>query len=453
MNYLTIAWRNMGERPLASLLTGLSMALGVAAVVVVLVINRVAVQQFEQDAQGYNFIVGGTGGREQLVLSTVYHMGKPLYPISYDYYRKFVDGEYAPYTDVAVPYCLGDSFAAGGYKYRCVGTTPDLFDELKYNGTDNYKFSEGRNFERDKFFEAVIGSVVANQGGLKVGDTFNPSHGLDANPENKHREFKIVGILAPTNTANDRALFVNMEGFYLLEGHALSSKATTGGGESGGEGSGNQRAESPTPDPTVPQTGYDNTGEQVKPLPESQREVTSVLVRAIDPMSSFALMTTVNKSGDGTQAVAPTEVVTQLLDNFVGPIKVVLLVLTTLIVLVAAIGILVSIYNSMSERAHDIAVMRALGASRMAVQVIVLLEAVLLAVLGAVAGIVLGHLMIGVASPLVEAKTGVALDMLAIDPLEWRVIPAVLVLAALAGILPALTAYRTDVAKALSGTR
>ena len=80
--------------------------LGVAAVICVMVIHRVAVEQFEQDPQGYNFIVGGTGGRVQLVLSTVYHLDKPLYPISYAYYRKFVDGEYAPYTEVAVPYCL-----------------------------------------------------------------------------------------------------------------------------------------------------------------------------------------------------------------------------------------------------------------------------------------------------------------------------------------------------------
>ena len=38
-----------------------------------------------------------------------------------------------------------------------------------------------------------------------------------------------------------------------------------------------------------------------------------------------------------------------------------LLGLTVLIVIVAGVGIMVSIYNSMSERRHEIAVMRALG--------------------------------------------------------------------------------------------
>ncbi len=348
MNYLTIAWRNMLDRPLASILTGLSMALGVAAVICVMVIHRVAVEQFEQDPQGYNFIVGGTGGRMQLVLSTVYHLDKPLYPISYAYYRKFIDGEYAPYTDVVVPYCLGDTYVTGDNKYRVVGTTPDLFDKLKYDGSSSYEFAEGRNFQRENFFEAVVGSIAAKQGGLKLGDSFNPTHGLGGEGD-KHREFKVVGILAPTGTTNDRALFVNMEGFYLLEGHALSAKRP----------SSDNTAASTTPEPNAPTVGYDNAGNPVEPLPEAQREVTSLLVKCPSATSSMVLNTTINKSGSATQAVAPSEVVSSLLENIIGPVRVVLLVLTVLIVLVAAIGILVSIYNSMSERAHDIAVMRA----------------------------------------------------------------------------------------------
>src|SRR5690606_22115332 len=130
-----------------------------------------------------------------------------LYPISYNYYRKFIDGEYAPYTEVAVPYCLGDTYVTGDYKYRVVGTTPELFDKLKYDGTSSYEFAEGRNFKRENFFEAVVGSIAAAQGGLKLGDTFNPTHGLGGEGD-KHREFKVIGILAPTGTTNDRALFV-----------------------------------------------------------------------------------------------------------------------------------------------------------------------------------------------------------------------------------------------------
>lgn len=444
MNYLTIAWRNMRDRALASMLTGLSMALGVAAVICVLVIHRVAVEQFNQDPQGFHFIVGGTGGRTQLVLSTVYHLDKPLYPIKYHNFRKFIDGNYAPYCELVVPYCLGDRFEAAGYKYRVVGTTPDFF-KLRYDGQQTYQFADGRAFKQENFYEAVIGSVVARQSKLKVGDTISPTHGLVGEGD-KHREFKIVGILARTKTANDRAVFANAEGFYLLDGHSLtppSDKPTEV----------QQEILALPPEPGAPTVGYDNQGNELTPLPGVQREVTCLLVLATNAASAFPLQTSINKGTDGMQAVSPTEVVTGLLDNIVGPVRVVLLVLTALIVLVAAIGILVSIYNSMSERSHDIAVMRALGASRGAVQSIVLLESVLLSVLGGVAGIVLGHAMIGIASPFVEARTGVALDMWVIDPWEWLVIPGLIVLATLAGLVPAITAYRTDVAKALSGGR
>ena len=109
MPYWKIAWRSIQQRALASSLTGLSMALGVAVMICVIVIHSVTVRQFEQDAQGYHLIVGGKSGALQLVLSTVYHLGKPDYPIPYSYYREFVDGRFAEVTELAIPYCLGDS--------------------------------------------------------------------------------------------------------------------------------------------------------------------------------------------------------------------------------------------------------------------------------------------------------------------------------------------------------
>ena len=166
------------------------------------------------------------------------------------------------------------------------------------------------------------------------------------------------------------------------------------------------------------------------------------------------LDTKINKGADHiAQAVAPIREVTRLMDGIVGPIRLILLVLTILIVIVASISILVSIYNSMSERSHDIAVMRALGASRGAVMAIVLVESILLALGGGLLGVLLAHGMIGLASPYVEARTGVTLGLFQFDPQELILIPALMVLAAIVGFLPAVSAYRTDVAKALAGSR
>jgi putative ABC transport system permease protein len=463
-NFAKIAWRNMEQRALASSLTGLSMALGVALMVLVLVIHEVVVGQLSNDAQGYNFIIGGgQGSPYEVVLTTVFHLGKPLYPFWYSHYKEFVDGKYASLADVAIPICLGDSYASDdGQQFRVVGTTPDMFDKLAYGADDRgeekkYSFSSGRNFKQDEFFSGVIGSVAANRTGLEVGSKFQPTHGMDAEKGDKHEAFEIIGVLAPTGTANDRAIFINMEGFYLLEGHASApTSGATAAGDAPPAPAAAHSDESDESENEDPQSAHSHENHVHEPLPEAQRKVTSVLVRcpADNPLASFLIEKVINREGDGTiQAVAPVSVVARLQASFLTPMRMILLVLTVLIVVVAGISILVSIYNSMSERSHDIAVMRALGASRTAVMGIILMESILLSLLGGLAGLVLGHAVLAAAAPFVEFYTGITVPAWRFTWQELLLVPALVAFATLVGLLPALTAYRTDVAKTLGGAR
>lgn len=553
MSFWKIAWRNMQQRALASTLTALSMALGVAVMIAVMLIHSVAVRQFESDAQGYHVIVGGKGGALQLVLSTVYHIDKPLYPIPYTYYQKFLPGgEFAGFTSVAIPMCLGDSYEApNGSRFRVIGTTPDLFEKLSYGADDagqpkKYAFQRGgRNFKTANFYEAVVGAVVASQAGLKLGDEVNPTHGLGAEGH-QHEGFKVVGILEPTGTSNDRAVFINIEGFYLLEGHAGDSDphveeathsdapgnaephpsehtekskpaespkhsdehadehadehhhehelAATGtdkgptaahdhdedhGHEDGHEHEkeheheagheethhhGDEKAHAPRHDSARDHAhdhdhehGHDDAHHhhhEHAPLPIDQRKVTSILVLCNTPFGPTALDDAINKHNDPiAQVVPPRSVIENLFNGIIDPVRIILLVLTVLIVVVAGVSILVSIYNSMSERSHDIAVMRALGASRGAVMSIILFESILLALLGGALGVLLGHVLIGLASPYVVERTGVSLSVFEFTWQELVLIPGLMLLASLVGLLPALAAYRTDVAKSLAGSR
>jgi putative ABC transport system permease protein len=480
MSFWKIAWRNMQQRALASSLTGLSMALGVALMVLVLVIHQVVVSQLSNDAQGYNFVIGPREASPlEIVLSSVLHIGRAPVPMRYRYYQQFVgDGLYAPYAEVVVPICLGDSFAASnGQRFRVVGTTPDMFDKLSYGADDQgndklYEFREGRNFKQEHFFEAVLGSVAANRTGLKVGDKFRPTHGLSGEGD-EHDEFTIVGVLKPTGTANDRALFVNMEGFFLLDGHALSPRSELSrlagetarlAGELASAGAGHDQYREPTTAIAaeskrlageVERTGVGDAPTRApgEPLPESQRSVTAFFVRC-QPMAAATIEMSLNRGEDrGAKAVAPTLVVSQLQQNFIDPVRMILLVLTVLIVVVAGISILVSIYNSMSERSHDIAVMRALGASRRAVMAIILVESILLSILGGLLGLLLGHGILAVAAPVVEYNTGITLPAWQFTWQETLLVPGLVAFAALVGFLPAVSAYRTDVARTLAGSR
>src|SRR5262249_20865346 len=149
------------------------------------------------------------GSKIDLVLNTVYYLSAPVENVPYSYYKEFVDGKFKPYTALAVPVCLGDVYGDA----RVIGTTPDMFDKLDYGNGRKYEFAAGHNFHHDDYFDGVIGSRVARETGLKVGGEFHPEHGVGGH---KHDPFTVVGILKETGTPVDRALFVNIEGFYLL---------------------------------------------------------------------------------------------------------------------------------------------------------------------------------------------------------------------------------------------
>ena len=178
-------------------------------------------------------------------------------------------------------------------------------------------------------------------------------------------------------------------------------------------------------------------------------------------------------SQKSAQAVNPLQEITKLFTFILNPIRWLLLILTLMICIVSGISILVGIYNSMSQRKHEIAVMRALGANRTKVSVIILLEAILLALAGGLLGWVGGHTLNVVASSYFEAQTGVPIGFfdfapavplgsllgggfglpesimnLTISP-EFLVIPGLVILAIAVGVYPAITAYRTDVSKSL----
>jgi putative ABC transport system permease protein len=233
------------------------------------------------------------------------------------------------------------------------------------------------------------------------------------------------------------------------------------------EESGNPIADhqSPTADRRPPTA--DRQSHNPPPLPLNERAVSGILVRTVSPMVSAGLVQQVDR-GRTAQAVLPVREIFNLFDNIVGPIQAVLLLLTVMICIVSGLSILVSIYNSMSDRRHEIAVMRALGASRGTVFTIVLLEAILLAMGGAAIGFLAGHGLIWAGNGVIEEKTGVQIGFFDFAPpmedvelwvggptltipfsTEIWVIPALIVLAIVVGFWPAVEAYRTDVARSL----
>ena len=196
------------------------MALGVMLVVAVLVIYNVVHQAFHRGGEGYDLIVGPPKGSNlELVLSSVFYIGQPMTTLPYHVYVDLYEGHIGGNMVMdAVPICLGDAYE----DKRVIGTTSGMFDLKNAEQHNLFEFAEGNKFTDDEqdWFSAVAGATAAKQTGLKLGDTFRPSHDAGGKTKHKHGAFKIVGILKATGSPSDNALFVNIEGFYRVGGHA-----------------------------------------------------------------------------------------------------------------------------------------------------------------------------------------------------------------------------------------
>jgi putative ABC transport system permease protein len=452
MNLVKIVIKNMRQRALATWLTGASVMLGVALAVAILLIKQGVQQRFEQGTLGYEMVVGAKGSPLQLVLNVVYNLDISPGNISWKLFERLRDDNR---VKLAVPFSVGDNYKG----FRIVGTTDTFFKDFEFEPGRKPELAAGRifNFSEDALksafqeaadrarereakergeevkpapepahverpFEAVVGSTVAQEAGLAVGQTFIAAHGVQPSAEAKeHTEnpWTVVGILQPTHTAVDRAIYINLDSFYHIEGHELRG-------------------------PTAPEKPEEKDND---PDPG---QVSSIVLKLRSPITAFGLYREINDREDA-QAAFPAAEIRKLFD-IVGNIDRLLLAQAILILVVAGVAIAVSIYNSMSERRREIAILRALGARRATIFSIVLLEAVTICLFGAAAGLVGGHVVVGLANGALYKASGFVIPAFHIQPLEWYVLGIAVILGAVAGLGPAFGAYRTDVAKNLAPT-
>jgi putative ABC transport system permease protein len=455
MNLFSIAGKSIRQRFLSSSLTGLSVALGVMLMVAVLVIYGIMDRVFNQQAVGYQLIIGPKGSDMQLVLNTIYRVGAPLQNLPYLYYEELKKD---PRIGVAIPVCLGDTTQQGGFPI--VGTTEKYFEN---------EYAPGREFtlrgkQFSESFDAIIGSQVHLTNGWDEGTEFRLVHG-GAESHVHDEKFTVKGVLAPTGTPNDKTVFIHLNGFYAISGHdAPIREAVKRWHEFSGQPTNDAAIDAATAE-WRKKCGINEADEEEEKHAEKgaphhhhhhgacdiQKEVTAILVNMKgDSMTAAAMFSGEMKRGHKVQAVNPIMPMQRLMSDILGNVRTVLVVMTTLIIIVSGVGIFVSIYNSMSDRKREIAIMRALGAQRRTVFAIILAESILLCFGGGIVGILLGHGLVFGAAPIVQQQTGILISPFAFEPIELVLLPALIALASVVGVVPGLAAYRTDVARALA---
>lgn len=400
MTLWRLVHRSLRQHALSTVVTAASLMLATGLLLTVWMLRSQAARAFTDADAGFDAVLGARGSKLQLVLNAVFHLESSPGNLRWGDYVQLTN---QPGVAFAVPLAVGDNYRG----YRLVGTLPRLFEATDHDGVVRLRMRPGGRLFDPQRREAVVGSFAARRLGLKVGDTFQPYHGLVFDPKTRHGEtFVVVGVLEPSNTPADRVLWIPLAGLQNLGGHD----------------------------------------------PAAAQDISAVLIRLEDgsPGAGFMLDLLYNRQGNRLTFAWPiAQVVAELFDRL-GWLERVLSLVAWLVAVVAAASVLTGLYNSMNERRRDLAVLRALGAHRRTVFAAVMFEAGAIAALGALLGLGAHLALMNVAAAIVQAQTGVVLDPLAVEPVMlWG--PVVIVgLGALAGLLPAWKAYRTDVAGALS---
>ena len=444
MNLFTIAWKSIRQRALPSLLTSLNVALRVMLMVAVLVCAGVVNRAFSQKAIPYDLVIGPRGSALQLVLSSVYRIEPAIAKLPYNYLAELKKDKR---ITEAVPLVFGDFTKPEEGGFPIIGTTTGYFDMGVGPGIPFQ--IKGERIGGD--FDAIIGSNVAAMNGWDLGAEFQLVHGGGESGHVHDETFKVVAILAPTQTANDKTVFIDIDGFFQIAGHEVKfDEVRTQLTQFWGSNSEKMASELATLDALQKERAAAPPDAHFHDTPDILKSLAAVLVRTrpnapLDPINITAEM----RNGYQAQAVNPVIIMQKLDKQLIGWVKEVLLIMSILILIVSGVSIFVSIYNSMSDRRREISIMRALGAPRSSVFSIILAESVLLCLIGGLLGLLLGHALVFIAAPIITAKTGLLLNPWAFELTELIVFPFLFILAVIVGFLPALTAYRTDVAKNL----
>jgi putative ABC transport system permease protein len=357
-------------------------------------------------------VVGAKGSPLQLILANVYHIDFPTGNIKLDEAKNLMRNRL---IKSSIPLALGDNYRG----FRIVGTNHDYVN--LYEGS----LASGELWQYN--LECVIGSKVAQQLELKVGDVFFGAHGMSV-PDLEHDEasYKVVGVLAPSGAVLDNLILTNIESVWQVHDHAETDSVDV-------------HDHSPVLGSAF-KTGL--------PLGDEDDEITALLLQFRSAMGAVRLPRMIN-SNTNMQAASPafeTQRLFSLLGVGVNMIK----SFAYIIIVIAGLSIFISLYNALKDRKYDLAIMRSLGASRTKLFIHVILEGVLITVLGGILGFFLGHGLVEVLVSYYDKSEEIGITGMVIVSNEFTVLVLSVGVGIVAALIPALNAYRTDISKVLA---
>ncbi|MEO1595822.1 MAG: ABC transporter permease [Pseudomonadota bacterium] len=442
MSWLRLALANLGLSRLTSAVNVLLMALGTASIVLLLLVGNQLSETMSRDARGIDLVLGAKGSPVQLVLSAVYHADVPTGNIELAEAERWAED---PRIASAIPLSLGDSFRG----FRIVGTTPD------YATLYDAEIADGRWWAGS--MEAVVGAAAASAAGLEVGSTFAGAHGFSDGGHSHDRSlYRVVGVLGRTGSVLDRLVLTSLDSVWDLHEPAAPASPTTVDAEPEHD----DEHDHDDADEHDDEHDHDDAEEldhgdehghddaEKHDHSEEDREITAMLLSYRSPVAAVTMPRQINTTSNLVAAAPAMEVsrVLQLIGVGLDGLR----AFAWILIVSAGLSIFAALYGSLRTRRGDIAMLRCLGATRWELFFALLLEGLLLTLMGILLGFVAGHAMVELLGAWLEQSRGVSFTGLTWLPVETALIAGLLAVGVAAAAIPAIQAYRTDVAKTLA---
>lgn len=375
---IKLSLKSIFNRKLTTGLTVFSLGLSVMLILGLNKIKENAQASFTGAVNSIDLIVGSKGGKLDLLLSTLFHVGNPSNPIQLTTFKRY---QSHPQINKLIPLSLGDSHKG----YRVVATNHDFFT--------NYKIAAGNTL--NDHHDVVIGSDVANALHYKIGDKIVVSHGVHESEgvtDHDHHPFVISGILAHTHTPLDQALYINLES--MSEVH---------------------------------------DGEEIN-------TITAMLVQTKSRIYTLFLQREFEQDkNEPLMAIIPALTLNELwtaLEVF----EKTLTFISYLVLLISLLSLTITLYNTLHERRYEMAVYRSLGATPLHIFSLYILESALLTFLGIIIGVIFTTVAID-STQSILLEYGIIIHGLALNSEDLQMLGLIMLCGTILGTIPALKAY------------
>ncbi|ADV81665.1 ABC transporter permease [Terriglobus saanensis] len=415
MILLRLAFKSLRSRALTTTLTVFSIALSVMLLVGVDRLRNAAQAGFSGTLSRTDLVVGARGGDLPLLLSTVFHIGNASNNISWDTYQHFAHHPAVAWT---IPISMGDSHRG----YRVVATDENFYAHYQYRGGQHVALAQGRI--PSALFDVALGAEIAQRLGYRLGQQIVLAHGVQEHSIIKHDNtpFTIVGILAPTATPVDRAVYMTL----------LGDEAMHFGWEGG------------TP-PAI--------GEAVPKLDPSKLkvdEVTAFLLGAKSRVSTLYLQREISTyKPEPLTAIIPS-LTLQELWGLLDYADTALSLVSAAVLVVGLLAMLIALYTALNERRREIAILRAVGLHARQIFTLFLLESTLIATVGTALGIAAVYGLLYALHTTIENRFGLPVALVGLSSRVEIYAAVTIASAALLGAIPAFRAYRNSLVDGLS---